>query len=244
MLDVHKDLSIGIPAYNEEARIQDTLLSVYQMAKEVLDRFEILVVDDGSTDQTYKLATQTAALLNDADKKAQIVRVIRKEKNEGVGSAFHLMLENTTLPYICLIPGDNAYTPDSIKQLFSEVGTAPLILSYRCKMKQQRTKLRYVLSKIATAYVKILTGAKLRDAHSLFIFPVTETKNLKIRNTGYGYHMEILSRLIRKLGRFHETSVDLTPAPDQSSKVMRPSVLCGLGFTMLKLMFLRFIRKL
>lgn len=233
-----KHLSIGIPAFNEEGKIQNALRSVYKIAQETLDRFEILVVDDGSMDRTYECAQAAARQLGPE------IRVIRKENNQGVGSAFRLFLENAQFPYICLIPGDNAYTSDGIKQLFSSVGKAPLVISFRGEMKQRRTKLRFVLSKIATTYLSLLAGKRVRDAHSLFVFPVEETRKLNVKNTSYGYHMETLSRLLRRCGQFHEVPVELTPAPDASSGVMRPRVLWGLGVTMLKLIGLRLINKL
>lgn len=233
-----KHLSIGIPAYNEEERIQSTLRSVYKMAKDTLDRFEILVVDDGSTDRTYELAQETARQLGAE------VRVIHREINQGVGSAFHLFLEAAQFPYISLIPGDNAYTSDGIKRLFSSVGQARLVISFRDEMKHKRTKLRFVLSKVATAYLCVLAGKRVRDAHSLFVFPVEETRKLNVKNTSYGYHMETLSRLLRKSDHFCQVPVELTPKPDASSGVMRPRVLWGLGLTMLKLIGLRLINKL
>ncbi len=235
--ETEKCLSIGIPAFNEADKIKNTLLSIYKIAKETLDRFEILVVDDGSTDQTYAYALEAAHQLG-----AEIY-VIRKEINQGVGSAFHLFLERAQFPYICLIPGDNAYTSDGIRGLFSAVGTTPLVISFRGAMKQ-RTKLRFVLSKIATAYVSLLVGKKICDAHSLFVFPVDETRKLNIKNTDYGYHMETLSRLLLRHDHFYEVPVELTPAPDASSGVMRPRILWRLGLTMLKLIALRLVNKL
>ena len=233
-----RHLSIGIPAYNEQDRIQNTLHSVYKMAQETLERFEILVVDDGSTDKTYETAQEAARQLGPE------VKIIRRPNNQGVGSAFRLFLETAEFPYISLIPGDNAYTSDGIKRLFSSVGQAHLVISYRGEMRQRRTKLRFVLSKIATTYLSLLAGKRVRDAHSLFVFPVEETKRLNVTNTSYGYHMETLSRLLRRFDQFCEVPVELTPKPDASSGVMRPRVLWGLGLTMLKLIGLRLINKL
>lgn len=233
-----KLLTIGIPAFNEESRIQGTLQSVYKIAKGSLDRFEILVFDDGSTDKTYEVAQAVAGQLGPE------VRVIRRDINQGVGAAFRVFLENAKFPYICLIPGDNAYTSEGITRLFSSVGKSSLVISFRDTMRKRRTKLRFVLSKIATAYLSLLVGKKVCDAHSLFVFPVEETRKLNVTNTGYGYHMETLSRLLRRFDHFDQVPVELTPAPDASSGVMRPRVLWGLGLTMLKLIGLRLINRL
>lgn len=238
MKHIEKHLSIGIPAFNEEGKIQSTLLSVYKIAQGTLDKFEIIVVDDGSRDKTFESAQEIAKQLGEE------IRVIRREDNQGVGSAFRLFLEAAKFPYISLIPGDNAFTAEGVKELFSAVGKSPLVISYRREMKQRRTFLRFVLSKIATAYLSVLSGKRVRDAHSLFVFPVEETRQLSVKNTGYGYHMETLSRLLRRTDQFCEVPVELTPRPDSSSGVMRPRVLLGLGMTMLKLIGLRLINKL
>ncbi len=232
-----KCLSIGIPAFNEAGKVQNTLFSVYKIAQETLDRFEIFVIDDGSSDNTY------ASALDAGHRLGSEIHVIRMEINQGVGSAFRLFLERAQFSYICLIPGDNAYTGDGIRGLFAAVGKTPLVISFRGAMKQ-RTKLRFILSKIATAYVCLLVGKRIRDAHSLFVFPVDETRKLNIKNTGYGYHMETLSRLLLRHDRFYEVPVELTPTPDASSGVMRPRVLWSLGLTMLKLIALRLINRL
>ena len=65
------DITIIIPAYNEEEGIADVITQL----KELDEHYEILVIDDGSTDNTYKLASDTA------------VKVIRHPYNKGYGAA-------------------------------------------------------------------------------------------------------------------------------------------------------------
>src|SRR6266571_830335 len=75
-------LSIIIPAYNESARIGPTLQKIIAYLNQQHEKSELLVVDDGSTDDTAAVAEATARDLGSA-----ITRVIRYEQNRGKGYA-------------------------------------------------------------------------------------------------------------------------------------------------------------
>jgi glycosyltransferase involved in cell wall biosynthesis len=75
-------ISIVIPAYNESERLGDPLSKVLEFAAASGDEIEVIVVDDGSNDDTAAVAEQTFALYPSVDS-----RVIRYEKNRGKGFA-------------------------------------------------------------------------------------------------------------------------------------------------------------
>ena len=232
-----KKLSIIIPAYNEELRIATTMQQVYNAAQKVLDDFEILVINDGSTDKTHGSAVAVA------EKLGKKVSIISQQINQGVGAAFHLGLGKAQFQQLCLIPGDNAYHATGIEALFSACGTAPLVISYRQNM-EARTPLRHLLSRIATLSLRLITGMKIRDAHSLYLFPVAATRELGVKAAGYGYHIEILSRLLTRFKSVKEIPVTLNPKPDASSGVMKPKTLFILGATISRLLGKRIVGSL
>lgn len=232
-----KKLTIVIPAFNEEKRISVTMQEVHHIARKTLDDFEMIVIDDGSSDATHTIAMTAAHNLGPE------VRVISQKVNQGVGAAFHLGLTQAKFPQLCLIPGDNAFNISGIELLFTHCGSTPLIISYRQNM-ETRTPLRHLLSRLATLSLRVITGFKVRDAHSLYLFPVEATRRLNIQSAGYGYHIEILSRLLNRLQLFSEVPVILNPKPDASSGVMKPRTLFILGVTLSKLLGLRLIGKL
>ena len=232
-----KELSIIIPAYNEEKRIATTISEVVAAAKNILDNFEIIVVDDGSKDKTYAEIQKVIVGIEDR------VHIIRHEVNQGVGAAFHYGLKLAKFPQLCLVPGDNAFNIEGIKTLFSQCGTVPLVISYRQNM-EARAPLRHLLSRIATFFLRMITGFKIRDAHSLYLFPVAVTRSLAIKANGYGYHIETLSRLLKMQKQFKEVPVILNPKPDASSGVMKPKTIFILGITLSKLLGLRLIGRL
>ena len=71
-------LSVIIPAYNEEARIKNTLEKIHSYLKNQDYTYEIIIVNDGSTDNTW-------ALVNEIAQKIKEVRILKNEKNRGKG---------------------------------------------------------------------------------------------------------------------------------------------------------------
>src|SRR5690242_13119455 len=75
-------LSIVVPAFNEAARIGPSLRKIVEYIGQQHEKIELIVVDDGSTDDTAAVAQETAS-----DSGAGIMRVIRYEENRGKGYA-------------------------------------------------------------------------------------------------------------------------------------------------------------
>jgi hypothetical protein len=84
--------------------------------------------------------------------------------------------------------------------------------------------------------MRLVTGRPIRDAHSLYVFPVAQARQVR-PNSGYGYHIETLSTLLRGGVPYVEAPVRLNPRPDNSSKVMRLGVLARLIATMARQFF-------
>ena len=94
----HKPLlTIGIPAYNVELYIEDTVLSIAKSKNH--DKLEILIINDGSSDQTLEIANRLA-------KEHSCIKVIDKP-NGGHGSAINAALKNATGRYFRLLDGDD-----------------------------------------------------------------------------------------------------------------------------------------
>ena len=87
-----------IPFYNEEASIGVTLLEVSRVLSK-LSRFEIIAVDDGSTDCSAAVAAQLAA-------KTPSIRLLRHEKNKGYGAALKTGISKASLCNVAIIDAD------------------------------------------------------------------------------------------------------------------------------------------
>lgn len=103
---MHPYISIIIPAYNEEGRIKDTLDSIVDI-KEIN---EIVVVDDGSSDDTYKIASE---IKNDK------LKVFKLDKNRGKGYALNygLRISMKNADIIGFLDGDLGKSAKEIRKL-------------------------------------------------------------------------------------------------------------------------------
>ncbi len=93
----------AIPAYNEELYIPD----IVKRAKQYVD--QVIVVDDGSTDDTARVAIEARA------------RVIKHERNQGKGSAMKTGINSTDANLIVFIDGDSQHNPEDIPIFLSAI---------------------------------------------------------------------------------------------------------------------------
>jgi glycosyltransferase involved in cell wall biosynthesis len=134
-----RELTIVVPAFKER-RLRPTVRELVEEARNSQLDFEIIIVDDGSTDNTASVAEHLKSELPD------VLRVIRQPVNQGVGRAFECGLKLASCRFITLVPGDNAFARTGIARIFGAVGSADLIVSYRSNP-SARTFLRRWLSR-------------------------------------------------------------------------------------------------
>ena len=151
-----KSLTIVVPAFNEETKITTTVSEILAEAVRVLDAYEVIIVNDGSTDRTGAVADELA-------RREPTVKVIHQAVNRGVGTAFHTALQYAQFTFLTLVPGDNAFHRSGLEAVFRAVGQADLIISYR-QNTDARTPMRRFLSRCYNLAMCVLTGCPIRDA--------------------------------------------------------------------------------
>ncbi len=109
------EVSVVIPAYNEEPAIAETISKIKRLHPD----FEILVVDDGSSDATAQKAKDAGAV------------VIRHPYNIGNGAAVKTGIRHAKGRYVVLMDGDGQHRPEDIKRIISHLGTYDLVVGAR-----------------------------------------------------------------------------------------------------------------
>lgn len=228
-----KALTVVIPAYNEDDRLAKTVDKAVAAAGVELDKYELIIVNDGSTDATGDVAEELA-------RRYPAVSVIHQPENRGVGAAYSAGLERASFPNISLIPGDNAFELSGVKAVFRAVDQADVVVSYRANP-QARALPRRLLSVICTTMLRMATGCPIRDGHSLYVWPVERVRRIEVPND-YRYHLITLTSLLQDSGTYLEVPVHLMPKPDANSSVMRVGVVLSLGWAMLRLVLVSLVR--
>lgn len=106
-------VTVVIPAFNCQAYIGDALDSVF---KQTLPRFEVLVVNDGSTDETAE------RVLSYSDPR---LRLIEHPRNMGQGHALNTALQAVRTPYLCQLDGDDWLEPEALTVLHAHMEKEP-----------------------------------------------------------------------------------------------------------------------
>lgn len=209
-----RTLSIIIPALNEERRLELTVNEMLGLARSSLDRFEIIIVNDGSNDGTGQIADSLA--LNNPE-----VRVIHHASCQGLGVVFSECIPRSQGDNLMLIPGDHAYNTESLGPILRAIGTADVLIGRRTNQTGTRTPLRVFLSRLYTSVMVFLFGFRLDDFHGLIIYPLPGLRNLDLRLIGYTFQIEALIKLLRRGHTFLEVPVRLNQEATGTSRSLR-----------------------
>jgi glycosyltransferase involved in cell wall biosynthesis len=194
-------LSILMPVYNEYATLAAAV-------KEVLEvnypcNFELLIVDDGSTDGTRDLYP---SLSGDP-------RVVVKmhEKNQGKGGAIRTAAAEATGDYLIICDADLEYSPAQIPSLLAPViaGDATVVYGTRTFGSHNAYSYLYVLgNKGVTTAANVLFNCYISDLETCFkLIPTELYRDLGVKSAGFGMEAEITGKLLRRGIRPYEVPI-------------------------------------
>lgn len=121
-----KELSVFFPAVNEEDNIRGTVEQADEVLKKLDIKYEIIIVDDGSKDQT-------AQIVRDLAEKNSKIRLISHDKNLGYGSALKTGFKNAKYSWVAFSDSDGQFDFSEITLLLDRSDQADLVLGYRIK---------------------------------------------------------------------------------------------------------------
>lgn len=152
-------VSVVIPAYNEQELIGKTLMRYGDFLKSHFAEFELIAVNDGSTDGTL-----------DEIKKCRFAEVISYPQNRGKGYAVKRGVLRATGDYIFFTDADGAYAPDNISKAISvfEKEQASVVVGARKNRTQDYPFLRQMMSKGLSWLLKIILCLDISDSQCGF----------------------------------------------------------------------------
>ena len=184
-------LSLVIPAYNEEKRIGKTLEVFYEYLYKTFPEFELIVVNDGSKDNTL-------AVLQSYKEKMPKLKLLTYEKNRGKGGAVKYGVENAEGDYVFFTDADMPYPIENVEHaygIFEKTG-ADAVLG---KRKQTENGEKYpwyrnIISKAFSMFVNIVLHIHTTDTQCGFkgFTRKTAQKIFSVSKlTGWGFDVEI-----------------------------------------------------
>jgi glycosyltransferase involved in cell wall biosynthesis len=153
---MEKQVSIVIPAYNEEAAIGLDIDDIKETMNKTDYEYEIIVVDDGSTDNTFNIAKEKG------------VRVFQHKKNKGGGIARETGIKHAKYDIIVITDADRTYPVKDIPRLLEHIPEYDMVVGARTKeagtLPLLRRPAKWFIRKLAC----FITGEKIPDLNSGF----------------------------------------------------------------------------
>ncbi|HOL23046.1 MAG TPA: glycosyltransferase family 2 protein [bacterium] len=227
MTEKLKNISVVLPAYNEEENIADAIINTRNTLGTLADNYEIIVVNDGSTDRTGEIAEHFA------QQEPSHTRIFHHSSNKGYGAALRTGFLNTRYEYVFYTDADNQFDISELRNFLPLIEKYDIIIGYRIKRKD--SLLRIFLSKGYNYLVFLLFHLKVRDVDCSFkLFHKYVLDAIKIECDDFFVDTEILVRA-KKAG-FHILEKGVTHYPRKRGKTtVRPGHILKTLITITKL---------
>lgn len=197
-------VAAAIPAFNEEKYIGTIVLKTRQYVNEVI------VVDDGSTDQTAKIARLAGAT------------VIQHQQNKGYGASIQTLLaeaKKRDASILVLLDADSQHNPDEIPELIKSLSEGyDLVIGSRKQQAANIPLYRRIGQKVISYFSAILSGKKLYDSECGFrVFSQKAIALLELRENGMSVSAETIAKAAEKGLKIIERPISIKYTRDSST---------------------------
>jgi len=183
-----RTVSVLVPALNEEVGLEATTERLARALNITMEDYEIIVVNDGSTDCTGAIAERLAET-------NERIRVLHHDRPLGLGYSYREGLDHARHASYSYVPADNTWPYRSFLELFGNLGKADVVTSYSTNP-EIRPLGRRLVSSLYTATLNRLFGRRLRYYNGLTIYPAAFLKCCPTRTHGFGFQAETLLRAL------------------------------------------------
>jgi glycosyltransferase involved in cell wall biosynthesis len=208
-------ISVVIPAYNEGKTVGSVIQRAHQVLRDLEIPYEIIVVDDGSTDETARIASQSGAVL------------VSNGVNRGKGHSLCMGIEKSKGSIVVTMDADGSHQPEEIPKLLSPIlrrnPRIDAVIGSRFLgdlEESAMSNMRFVGNKIINLVIKMLTGKWITDSQSGFrayrreIFDST-----RIKSKGFDIETELTIKALVNGFILTEVPITCTRRVDSVSKL-------------------------
>ncbi len=200
-------ISIIIPVYNEEKLIKNLLLKVNSIKK---IKKEIIVINDGSTDETLKILKK--------DCKKLFTKLITYKKNRGKGFACRKGINGSSGEILIIQDGDLEYNPKNYYRLIKPIigkktnivyGSRVIKGGKRIRPKTFDFKIRILANHFLTYLSNILNNQNLTDAHTCYkVFRKKIVNRINLKENGFNFCPELTTKFSKLNENILEVPID------------------------------------
>ncbi len=230
------DIAFVVPCYNEAENIVATLENIVSAARKKSVDYEIVVIDDCSTDETRSV------VLNFKNKNPDVpLTLVCNEINRGLGFNHHHGASIASAKYYSFIPGDNDYPATAIEAILERLGQADLLLPYaRYEDFKERPLFRRMLSRIHTYIVRAFSGYNIHYFNSPAVYTRIFVVESKQNANGFGYFSELLCEALDREYNYIEFPIAANYLNEKETSAFRLKNIFSVALSLCRIMGRRF----
>jgi len=143
-----------ILAYNEDATLERVVTQIIPILETITPRFSILIVNDGSTDDTRRIA-------DDLVERDGRIRVVHHETNRGIGHGLRSGYSNADGDILGMIPADGQFNPEELRGFLPHLDEYDIFASHR--KERSYTAFRMFVTRVNRILIRWLFGLSVKD---------------------------------------------------------------------------------
>ena len=190
-MDKEPSISLIVPVFNQQRKVSYSLKKIKQAVESAFSKYELIVVNDGSTDNTL-------AILKDIALTNEHIRIISYTPNRGKGYAVKQGVLHSHGDAVMFLDGDLDISPDSIKDYVERLRTSDLVIASKRHPKSSVTipRSRAFLSRVFNLLIRMATGIPQKDTQAGFKVGNGEIMRTIFRNVSvnrYAFDVELFT---------------------------------------------------
>lgn len=231
------DISFAVPCYNEAEHVGSALETIRSvMAEHPSLTYEVVVIDDGSADQTSVTVQDYQRAHPDLP-----VTLHRNPVNRGLGFSYFEGAAMTRGEYYMIVNGDGDLPKKTVLSILDQKGKADIVSPYLANQSDRPLK-RRIISYAFTGLVNLLGGHRLRYYNGPVLHRRENILKVKTRAKGFGYQAELLCTLMRKGCTVVEIPF-FSAYRHHQTDAFRPANILSVLKSLYQIFLTRFIRK-
>lgn len=196
------DLSIVIPAYNEEATVAAVVADHSAVARRISRSFEIIVCNDGSIDATGRA-------LAAARESTRELTVLENKENAGIPATMKRLYDLARGEWIYFGPADGQVPASALERMWAARDGAALVVGQRKPRRDPAT--RVIVAELYSAYLRLVFRLPVHDVDSVKLYRAADLHSLTVRSSSNFFEAEILIALCRRRHVVREVLVEHRP---------------------------------
>ena len=206
-------VSVIIPAFNEDQTIRQVVDAVHSLPIEK----QIIVVNDGSTDGTYKVLEDLQVIYE--------LTIVHCEENRGKGFAIRSGLSYVKGEAVVIQDADMELSPADLSQLLEPLGEEDIQVVYGSRFLNGRGNAslhNFIANRLLASYTNLLYGCRITDESTGYkAFSTDLITRLNLTCEGFEFCPEVTAKILRAGYRIHEVPVSYFPRTKKEGKKLR-----------------------